>query len=667
MNRWALSGPLPPVQAAARAATHGRCVSPRPLRARYHVLLSAVLALMPAAFAQTPSPDERAHQVEAQMTDDERFGLIHSLMINVFTTGQRDARVPAEVPQIAGWVRGVPRLGVPDLLLTDAGLGITNPGGGRAGDSATAFPSALLQAATFNPALLREGGAILAREAKARGFNVVLTGGMNLARDPRHGRNFEYFSEDPLLSALMAAEQVRGIQGENVMGMLKHVSLNSHETNKFVLDARIDPAAHRESDLLAFQLAIELSDPGSLMCAYNRINGDYACGNDALLNGVVKQAFGYPGFIMSDWKAVYGWDFALKGLDQHAGVQLDEQEWFVGPLRQAYERGEFPQERLADMVRRILRAIYATGVDRWSGPGPAVDMAAHAQAVLDTARQGIVLLQNEGGILPLADGQKIALIGGHAHLGAMGGGGGSSQAMPPQGYALTVPLGGEGPLGGLRKQVFIAPSPLSELQRLLPAASVTYNAGEYPAEAAALARRSDVVIVVANKFEGEGFDSPDLSLPYGQDALIEALAAANPNTIVVLQTGNPVATPWRGKVKAIVAAWYAGQAGGQPLAEVLAGVVNPSGRLPVSFYAGIGQTPHPQLAGFGTPPDTPTTLDYHEGSDVGYRWLARSGQRAAFAFGHGLGYTRFDYGELQVEGGQTVSARVSLEPRLFGH
>ena len=617
------------------------------------------LTVLGGAVAQPQSPDERARQTEAQMTDDERFGLIHSLMIVVFTTGKRDERIPEDVPQIAGWVKGVQRLGVPNLLLADAGLGITNPGGGRKAGQ-TAFPSGQLQGATFNPALSREGGRILAREARALGFNVVLGGGMNLARDPRHGRNFEYFSEDPLLSALMASEQVLGIQGENVMGMLKHVSLNSHETNKWELDAQIDPAAHREPELLGFQIAIERSDPGSLMCAYNKVNGAYACGNDPVLNGAIKKAIGFKGFVMSDWKAVYHWDYALKGLDQHSGVQLDKQEWFVAPLKQAMQEGKFPKERLSDMVRRILRATYASGIDKWNGPGPAPDMKAHHEAVLETARQGIVLLKNEGGLLPLAGKKRIALIGGHAHLGALAGGGGSSQTMPPQGWNLVNSLGGEGILGAIRREVFVAPSPMAELRKALPEASITYDSGEYPAQAAALARRSDVAIVVANKFFGERFDAPDLSLPYGQDALINAVAAANPNTVVVLQTGNAVAMPWRAKVKAIVVAWYAGEAGGQPMAEVLAGKVNPSGRLPVTFYANIGQTAHPKLAGFGTPQDTPTTLTYHEGAEVGYRWLARTGQKPNYAFGHGLTYTTFAYKNLKVSGGDTVTATFTV-------
>jgi beta-glucosidase len=624
------------------------------------LMLLLTLVTPTVAPAQGQSADERARATEEQMTDDERFSLTYSLMIVVFTTGKRDARVPDDVPQLAGWVQGVPRLGVPHLLLTDAGLGIGNPAGGRKGDTATASPSAQLVGATFNPTLSRQWGVILAREARARGFNVVLGGGMNLARDPRHGRNFEYFSEDPLLSALMASEQVRGTQGEGVMNMLKHVSLNSHETNKWFLDAVIAPAAHRESELLAFQIGIERSDPGSLMCAYNKINGAYACGSDAVLNGAIKKAIGFKGFIMSDWKAVYGWDFALKGLDQHSGVQLDEQEWFVGPLQQAYQEGKFPQERLSDMARRILRSIYASGIDQWSGPGPAPDMAAHHEAVVETARQGIVLLKNDNAILPLAGKKRIAVIGGYANIGAMGGGGGSSQVIPWQGHALQIPLGGEGPLGGLRRMVLNGPAPFAELRKALPDASIDFDSGEYVAQAVALARRSDIAIVFANKFESEGFDSPDLALPFGQDALISAVAAAQPNTIVVLQTGNAVSMPWRASVKAIVAAWYAGQAGGQPIAEVLAGKVNPSGRLPVTFYTGIGQTPHPKLAGYGTPPDTPTVIKYHEGSDIGYRWLARTGAKPNYAFGHGLSYTTFAYGDLKVQGGETVTATFTV-------
>ena len=615
------------------------------------------------ALAQELSPDARALQTEQQMTDDERFGLIHSLMVFVLKpdfSSERDTRVPGDVPQIAGWVKGVPRLGVPDLLLTDAGLGITNPGGGRKGDTATALPSAQALAATFNPTLAYEAGAILGREARARNFNVVLGGGMNLARDPRHGRNFEYFSEDPWLSAVMAAETVKGVQAQHVVGMLKHVSMNSQEINKWFLDAQIDPAAHREAELLGFQIGIERGNPGSLMCAYNKVNGEYACGNDTLLNTQIKDAIGFKGFIMSDWKAVYGWDFALQGLDQHAGVQLDEQEWFVGPLRDAYAKGQLPKARLSDMVRRILYAIYLVDADKWSGPQQQPDLAAHLASIIEVARQGTVLMKNDG-LLPLrSDVKSIAVIGGFSHKGMVSGGGGSSLTDPVGGFAIDIPLGGTNYFMPLRRLVITGPAPVDELRKQFPKAAMLTDAGESVADAAAVAKRADVVIVFAWKSEAENHDHADLSLPWGQRQIIEAVIAANPNTVVVLQTGNPVEMPWKDKAGAIVESWYSGTVGGRVIAEVLSGTVNPSGRLPITFYASLDQTPHPELPGFGTPLHTPTVTRYQEGADVGYRWLARSGAKPHYAFGHGLSYTSFGYSDLQLSGGETVHASFTV-------
>lgn len=638
-------------------------VAGRPLAALLALLILLNLAASPITLAQEPSPEVRARATEAQMTDDERFGLIHSLMVFVLKpdfSSARDPRVPADVPQTAGWVKGVPRLGVPDLLLTDAGLGIGNPGRGRKGDTATALPSAQALAATFNPRLAYESGAILGREAKSRGFNVVLGGGMNLARDPRHGRNFEYFSEDPWLSAVMAAETVKGIQAQNVIGMLKHVSLNSQEINKWFLDAQIDLAAHREAELLGFQIAIERGNPGSLMCAYNKINGEYACGNDTLLNKQIKDAIGFKGFIMSDWKAVYGWDFALKGLDQHSGAQVDEKEWFVGPLREAYAKGQFPKERLSDMVRRILYAVYSVGADKWSGPQQQPDLAAHLASAIDVARQGTVLLKNDG-VLPIRpDVRSIAVIGGFSHLGMVSGGGGSSLTDPVGGFALDVPLGGPNMWAPLRRLTITGPSPVAELRKQFPKADILTEPGESPADAAAIAKRADVAVVFAWKSEAENHDHADLSLPWGQRQVIEAVIAANPNTVVVLQTGNAIEMPWKDQARGIVQSWYSGNVGGRAIAEVLSGRVNPSGRLPITFYAGVGQTPHPELPGFGTPNNTPTVIRYHEGGDVGYRWLARSGEEPNYPFGHGLSYTSFSYSGLKVSGGDTVTVTFTV-------
>jgi len=608
--------------------------------------------------------DARARAIEQQMTDEERFSLIISLSgATGLLGGVRDRRYPEDTPLTAGYTSGVPRLGVPALLSSDASMGVTNPGFRPDDKGATAMPASILVGASFNPQLASDGGATIAREARMRGFNVQLAGGINLIRDPRNGRNYEYYSEDPLLSALLGAEAVNGIQGEGVISTLKHYSLNCNETNRHWLDAIIEPGAHRESDLLAFQIAIERSQPGAIMSGYNKVNGDYAGGNLHLLMDVLKGTFGYKGYVMSDWGATPAWDFALKGLDQESGIQFDALLWnaesFSEPLRQAYTEGKLSKERLSDMVRRILRTIYAVGVDRW-GPAPKVDLARHNEIALETARQGIVLLKNDG-VLPIAleKQMRIAVIGGYAQLGVPSGTG-SGAVLPIGGYAAVVPIGGPGALGTHRNLFLMPSAPLTELKKLLSKAQIEFDPGQTAAEAALLARRSDLVIIFGIRVEGESFDLADLSLPWGQDTLIDAVATANPNTIVVLETGNPVSMPWREKVKAIVQAWYPGQAGGLAIAEVLTGKVNPSGRLPITFPADLAQTPRPQLPGLGTPWGTPTTIRYDEGAEVGYRWYAKNRAKPLYTFGHGLSYTTFAYSELRVEGGETVTASFNV-------
>ncbi len=366
---------------------------------------------------------------------------------------------------------------------------------------------------------------------------------------------------------------------------------------------------------------------------------------------------------MSDWGATQRWEFALGGLDQECGAQIDLLLWgdqpFEEPLRKAYAESKLPKERLSDMVRRILRSMFAVGVDSW-GPAPEVDMETHHQVALETARQGIVLLKNDG-VLPLATERelRVAVIGGHAQSGVIAGTG-SSTVVPPGGYAEVIRIGGPGVMGGMRNLYLHPSSPLEELRELLPKATVEFDPGMTPAEAALLARRADVAICLGIRVEGEGFDNPDLSLPWGQDQVIEAVASANPNTVVVLETGNPVAMPWREGVRAIVEAWFPGQAGGRAIAEVLTGAVNPSGRLPITFPVDLSQTPRPELEGLGTEWGTPVTVHYQEGAEVGYRWFAQRETRPLYPFGHGLGYTTFDYQDLRVTGGDTVTASFSV-------
>ena len=338
------------------------------------VALACLLTIGLAGGTQAQTPDERARRTEEQMTDDERFSLLISLIGAVPSIGvPRDERIPPEIDNMsAGYTPGIPRLGVPALQSSDASMGVTNPGYRPDDKGATAFPASIAVGSTFNPGLAREGGAAIGREARSRGFNIQLAGGINLHRDVRNGRNFEYYSEDPLVSAVLGAEAVNGIQGEGVISTLKHYTLNCNETNRHWLDAIIAPDAHRESDLLAFQIAIERSEPGSIMSGYNKINGEYAGGNRHLLNDVLKGAWGYKGYVMSDWGAIPEWDYALKGLDQESGIQMDVSQWgaeaFTDRLRKAYAEGTLPKERLADMVRRILRSLFAVGADTWGAP-----------------------------------------------------------------------------------------------------------------------------------------------------------------------------------------------------------------------------------------------------------------------------------------------------------
>ncbi|MDQ2704676.1 MAG: glycoside hydrolase family 3 C-terminal domain-containing protein, partial [Pseudomonadota bacterium] len=355
------------------------------------------------------------------------------------------------------------------------------------------------------------------------------------------------------------------------------------------------------------------------------------------------------------------WQYALHGLDQESGAQADRFMWsldaepFAEPLRQAYAEGKLPKERLSDMVRRILHSAYAVGIDKWEA-APAVDMATHNEIALEMARQGIVLLKNESA-LPLAADKplKIAVIGGYAQQGVISGTG-SGAVAPVGGFASTSKIGGAGVMGKHRNLFLFQPSPVEALQKAFPNAQVEFDPGYTPAEAALTARRSDVVIAFGIRVEGEGFDLPDLSLPWGQDAVIDAVATANPNTIVVLETGNPVSMPWRDKVKAIVQAWYPGQAGAQAIAEVLAGEVNPSGRTPITWPASLADTPRPTLSGLGTPWGTPVTIRYDEGAEVGYRWYAKKDIKPLYAFGHGLSYTNFAYSDLSISGGTDATA-----------
>jgi beta-glucosidase len=471
----------------------------------------------------------------------------------------------------------------------------------------------------------------------------------------------------------MVAAQIGGVQSTGIISTIKHYALNAQETGRSAVSTEMDEKAMRESDLLAFRIGIEDGKPGAVMCSYNRVNGVYACENPFLLTQVLRNDWHYPGYVMSDWGAVHSTEALLKGLDQQSGEQIDTKRFFGQELSAKLASGAIPQSAVQTAAQRILRTIFAHGLTMPAASATPIDYAAHAEVAQRQAEAGIVLLRNEDGLLPLASTVKsILVVGGHADIGVLSGGG-SSQVRPVGGPALEIKS--TNPLTtSFSKRVYVPSSPLAALKAALPGADIHYLDGSDPAAAAAAAAKADLAIVFADKWATEGEDNKDLSLEPGQDALIDALAAANRKTVVVLETGNPVLMPWAGKVGAIVEAWYPGQRGGEAIAAVLTGKVDPSGRLPITFPAAVAQLPNPVLPGSDLPPPdkslratygimattSPFDAHYPEGSDVGYRWYAAKGLKPLFPFGYGLSYTRFAYSGLKLVPGKPLQARFTV-------
>ncbi|WP_432379409.1 beta-glucosidase [Duganella sp. P38] len=609
--------------------------------------IALALAAMTAQAADQPwldkslSADKRAELALNAMTQQEKLRWVLGHFGSDF--GNKTKKHPAALPFSAGYIEGVPRLGLPALFETDAGLGVATQAS-KTPRERTSLPSGLATAATWDRALAYKGGAMIGAEARASGFNVMLAGGVNLLREPRNGRNFEYAGEDPLLAGVMVAQQVKGIQSNSVIATMKHYAVNSQETGRFVLDARIDDASNRMSDLLAFQFLLEQADPGSVMCSYNRLNGVYACENDYLLNQVLKKDWGYKGYVMTDWGATHSTvEAANAGLDQQSGWEFDKSQYFGGALEEAVANGHVPQARLDNMVLRVLRAMFDKGVvDNPVAEGGKIDFAAHGIISRTDAEEGMVLLKNAGDVLPLKAGAKnIVVIGAHADVGVLAGGG-SSLVYPIGGNAVPgiAPTSWPGPV------MYHPSSPLKAIQARAPGASVTYNDGKDPAAAAQAAAGADVVLVFAQQWVGEALDAVSLALPDNQDALISAVAKANPKTVVVLETSGPVLMPWADQAAGVLQAWYPGTSGGEAIARVLFGEVNPSGHLPATFPASESQLPRPRLDGDPKNETQRFTVNYHEGAAVGYKWFDAKGLKPLFPFGHGLSYTRFSYSGL---------------------
>ncbi len=614
------------------------------------------------------SPDERASMVVKEMTIDEKINMLHG-------TGMMglSPMSPLAIHSNggAGYVPGIPRLGIPAIQMSDAAYGVRSSG--ENGRYSTALPSDIAGAATWDLKGAYAYGALIGRELRAQGFNMSLGGGMNLTREPRNGRTFEYMGEDPVLAGKMVGSVMKGLQAQHVLGDIKHYALNDQESGRNAVNITIDERAARESDLLAFEIGIQESDAAAVMCSYNRLRGDYACENKHLLTDVLKNDWKFKGFVVSDWQATHSTEKSSS-----SGLDHEQPGWiFYGDdFKKEVEAGKVPQTELDDHVHRILRSMFATGVVDDPGQKSVVDAVGGLEVARTIEEQAIVLLKNDGGQLPLDAGKvhSIAIIGPHADVGMISGGG-SAQVDPPGGNAILPP--GKGQTRWLEPMWFPT-SPLKSVRAKAAAANIQFDSGADPSAAAVLAKNADVAIVFAYQWESEGMDLDSLSLPEHQDDLIAKVAAANPHTVVVLETGGPVTMPWAGQVSAILEAWYAGSGGSDAVANVLFGAINPSGKLPVTFPRSENDLPHPTIV---KPPQATIDADrqgwkriaaglpsfdvtYDEGVKVGYKWYDAEKKPVLFPFGFGLSYTTFSYSNLKVEAGS--KPRVSFAVKNTG-
>jgi beta-glucosidase len=598
-------------------------------------------------------PEERADLVLKQLTLDEKIALLH---------GNGMAHVPNwQTPLTdlanggAGYVEGIPRLGIPGLVMSDAAYGVRDSGAN--GRYATAMPSSLGAASSWDAESACEYGALIGSELRAQGFNMTLGGGVDLAREPRDGRTFEYAGEDPLLAGTIIGNLMKCEQAQNVVGDIKHYAMNDQETGRNFVNAIISKRGMQESDLLAFHIAISIANPGAIMCSYNRINGDYACENSYTLHDVLKNDWGFKGFVISDWGGTHSTEKAsAAGLDQEQPMA----NYFGPKLREAVDAGRVPLSEIDDHARRVLYAEFLSGVVDDPLRKSVVDVKKGFEVAERVEEKSIVLLRNRQSVLPIVPSRvhSIAIIGGHADVGMISGGG-SAQVDPPGGNAI-MPHGKSATKW--QDHIWFPTSPLKALRAKLPHTKVDFDPGSNLDSAAKLARSSDLAIVFAYQWESEGMDLPNLSLPDNQDALIEQVAAANPRTVVVLETGSAVTMPWLDKVAGVVEAWYAGSSGHKALANVLVGEVNPSGKLAITFPQSEQDLPHavippppPHLRGQGTgpvnagTPDSNYAVHYDEGAEVGYKWVQAEHKTPLFPFGFGLSYTTFAYSALSVD------------------
>ena len=602
---------------------------PRRTTALSLAFLATATLLVASAHAQTPvyldptQPlDTRVDDLLGRLTLAEKISLVHA--DSKFTTA------------------AIPRLGLPRRWLSDGPHGVREDVGpdtwnpaGHTDDFSTAMPAGICLASTWNPDLGYSEGQAIGQEARKRGKDIMLGPGVNILRTPLCGRNFEYLGEDPLLSGTMAAGYVRGAQSQDIASCVKHFALNNQEYQRGSINVEVDERVLREIYLPAFHTVVTSGGVWAVMGAYNQFRGQHCCHNDYLLNTILKGEWGFRGLVMSDWSGVHDTRQAvLNGLDLEMGTDRKYDDFYLAnPYLTGLQSGVYPMAGLDDKVRRNLRVLIATHVLDPDRPSGSLNTAAHQTIARRVAEEGIVLLKNENHALPLdlRTIKTIALIGENAtRLHAHGGDSSGIKAF----YEVD-PLDGIVKRAGTRVNVIY---------------SEGYRKGGDAAladRAVAAARAADVVIYLGGLnhdkgFDCEGADRTDMKLPCGQDKLIQQITAANPHTIVVLEGTMVEMGAWLDQVPALLQAWYPGMEGGNALARVLFGDVNPSGKLPATFPKQLSDTP---AFAFGPSayPGVNGTVTYAEGLLVGYRWYDAKNIAPQVPFGFGLSYTTFAY------------------------
>lgn len=595
--------------------------------------------------------EKRVEDALSRLTLEEKVGLLHAQ--SKFSSA------------------GVPRLGIPEVWCTDGPHGIRPEvlwdewdQAGWTNDSCTAFPALTCLAATWNPEMSALYGKSIGEEARYRDKDVLLGPGVNIYRTPLNGRNFEYMGEDPFLSARMVVPYVQGVQQNGVAACVKHFAVNNQELRRHEVDVVVDDRALHEIYLPAFKAAVQEGGAWAIMGAYNKYKGEHCCHNQYLLNDILKRDWAFDGVVISDWGGVHDTREAIfKGLDMEFGTWTDGLNWgatnaygnyyLANPYLELLRKGEVGTGELDDKARRVLRLIFRTAMNSRK-PFGSLCSPEHNAAARRIAGEGMVLLKNDGGVLPvdLSKTKKLLVVGENAVKMMTVGGGSSSLKVK---HECT-------PLEGIRAAVGDKAEVLYE-RGYVGDVTGDYNGvvtgqdlsegrsgAQLLADAIAAARKVDAVVFIGGLNKGdhqdsEGADRLQLGLPYGQDAVIGALAEANPNLAVVFVSGNAVAMPWIDRVPAVLEAWYSGSEAGNALADVLFGAVNPSGKLPFTFPVRLEDC---SAHSAGEYPGEGQVV-YRDGIFVGYRWIEKERIEPLFAFGHGLSYTTFDIANVRAD------------------